>query len=515
MRMPALLVAIALLALVAPRCSSNDDQRRNTLEEAATQSAETSAAQRMAEIDKRLASIEEQLASLSRRIETGIVVAKDPKLPAKPAHKGQEQPAPAAQEDNQTAQDAAQAPTQANAPFELTWTPTEKTRIVLWHAYRGREKAALESAIKVFVQNNPNFDIDAQEVPFSALRDKVTVTIPKGTGPDLFVFAHNTIGDWVFKGGIIAPLSSLIEEYDDFETLETRFIPSTVKALGYQGTLYGLPLAFKSHALFYNKKLVPKAPTTTTELIELAKAAQAAGGKTDDDSVFGLLYDAGLFYNHALWAHAYGDSIMDSEGNCTVNGDGMNRSVQFVRSLAKEHAILGNLDDNMGTFLFNSQRVAFLIKGSWFLGEVDESVDYAVALLPPIEEGILPRPFLGSEGVFLSNATTKKEAAFQVMRWLVSDEAAAIRLIEGQQLVANSALYSDPQLVAKANPALELFRKQADNTVIMPSRPEMQAVWSTLDNALRKAIFGDADISAALNEAQAKIENDIQKMRQR
>ena len=395
--------------------------------------------------------------------------------------------------------------------FGLTWgEPNPAVRIVIWHAYRGREKEAFEKVLAQFSARYPGFDTDVQEVPFSALRDKIVVTIPRGTGPDLFVYAHNNIGDWLLKGGILAPLSTLLEKYDSFDNLG-RFLPDTVKALGYDGTLYGLPLAFKSHALFYNRKLVREPPRTMEELIRIGKEVQAQGGE-GEERTHGLVYDAGLLYNHAGVAHAFGATILDEQGGPHIDTPEFLASVELVRELFTAAGILPDLNDTMGTFLFNSGKAAFVIKGPWFLGEVDPGVEYGVAELPEVAPGKPMKPFLGSEGVFLSAGSKNPEAAFQVMRYLVSAEAARVRFVEGDQLVANLDVYEDAGLTRTANPALEVFRRQAGNTVIMSSRPEMQAVWSTVDNALRNAVFGGADPKTALAEAQAKVAHDISTM---
>jgi len=398
------------------------------------------------------------------------------------------------------------------AEFALTWPePEAPAPVVVWHSYRGKEKEAFEECARAFSARFPKIPIDAQEVPFSALRDKLVVTIPRGTGPDLFVYAHNNIGDWLLKGQILVPLSSFIEKYDSFESLE-RFLPDTVKALAYNGTLYGLPLAFKSHVLFINRKLVSgKAPSTVDEMIAMGKKAMEGGGE-GEEKTYGLVYDAGLLYNHALWAHAFGATILDERGNAHLDTPEMIESVKLVRSFVADHAIMPDLNDAMATFLFNSNKVAFAIKGSWFLGEVDPGVDYEVALLPAVSEGKVPKPFLGSEGIFLSNCAKNREAAFQFMRYVVSDEAARVRYLEGAQLVANKWVYDDPELVKQANPAMDVFRKQANQTVIMSAMPQMQAVWSSADNALRNAIFGTADVEETLRAAQVKVTHDIASM---
>ena len=544
MRVGAVLGALALALAASCGREESAQVRRTQLSELADKAA-------VAPADSRIAALEERLASLEKRL-NGMGGSGQAAVGSEPNATGGSGETPPGAASGQGTGNATGAPGETppgaasgqgtgNAPggsgetppgaapgqgtgnaagaatppehkeFELTYgEPSPAVRIVVWHAYRGREKDAFEKVLKEFSTRFPGFDMDVQEVPFSALRDKIVVTIPRGTGPDLFVYAHNNIGDWLLKGGILAPLSSYVEKYDSFDNLG-KFLPDTVKALAYDGTLYGLPLAFKSHALFYNRKLVKEPPRSMEELIRIGKEVQAAGGE-GEERTHGLVYDAGLLYNHAGFAHAFGATILDDQGKAHIDTPEFRASVDLVRELFTSAGILPDLNDMMGTFLFNSGKAAFVIKGPWFLGEVDAGVDYGVALLPEVAPGKPMKPFLGSEGVFLSAGSKNPEAAFQVMRYLVSSEAARVRYLEGDQLVANLEVYEDAQLAGKANPALDVFRRQAESTVIMSSRPEMQAVWSTVDNALRNAVFGGADVGTTLTEAQAKVEHDISTM---
>ena len=394
-------------------------------------------------------------------------------------------------------------------PFALTVpAPNLETKIVLWHAYRGQEKEAFEKTCTDFTAKFPTIVVAPQEVPFMALRDKIVVTVPRGTGPDLFVYVHNPIGDWLLKGDILVPLSSYIEKLDSFDNL-SRYIPDTVKALAYDGTLYGLPLAFKARAMFYNKKLVKEVPTTVGSLVAAAREASSGEG---EKRIYGMLYEAGLLYHHAPFAHGFGATILDDAGDAHINSAEFVRSAQMVRDWVQNEKVLPDLNKDMAKFLFNNNQAGIVFKGPWFLGEIDEGIKYGVAPMPDVAEGQPAKPYLGADGIFLANCSKNKELAFQVMRYLVSDEAAAVRYVEGGQLVANAGLYDDAELSARANPALEVFRAQANNAVIISARPEMQAIWSTVDNALRKIIFGDGEAQQVLDEAQAKIEKDIASM---
>ena len=261
--------------------------------------------------------------------------------------------------------------------------------------------------------------------------------------------------------------------------------------------------------MFYNKKLIKDVPTTVEGLVAAARAATSGEG---EERIYGMLYEAGLLYHHAPFAHGFGATILDDGGRAHINSEQFVRSAEMVRDWVQNEKVLPDLNKDMAKFLFNNNQAGIVFKGPWFLGEIDEGIEYGVALMPDVAQGQPAKPYLGADGIYLANCSKNKGLAFQVMRYLVSDQAAAVRYVEGGQLVANAGLYDDKELSAKANPALEVFRKQADNAVIISPRPEMQAVWSTADNALRKIIFGDGVAQEVLDEAQAKIEKDIASM---
>jgi arabinogalactan oligomer/maltooligosaccharide transport system substrate-binding protein len=85
---------------------------------------------------------------------------------------------------------------------------------------------------------------------------------------------------------VLEPLSGKV----DGETLK-QFVPEAVKAMVYRKNLYGLPMAFKSLVMFYNKKLLPEPPATMEDLVAKVNALQ-----TDERYV--IVYQAGGLYFH-------------------------------------------------------------------------------------------------------------------------------------------------------------------------------------------------------------------------
>lgn len=376
--------------------------------------------------------------------------------------------------------------------------PKKTTEIVLWHSYRGLEKDALEQVTKKFNNQHNGVRVKLLQVPYDAFVDKVQITTPRGQGPDLFIFAHNMIGEWVDNTPILEPLTNLIPRNE----LE-KFLPKTVDSLVYKGNIYGLPLAFKSVALFYNKALIKTPPATFAQMVKEAQAVTNPSKK-----VWGLVYEAGLFYFNAAWFNGMGVKVLSDDNMPQLDTPQAIKAMLLVRSLVKQYRITpSGINSAMVTSLFNQGKAAMVINGPWFLAELDPKVKYGVTLMPKLAYGGLAKPFLGTEAVFLSKYSKKKTAAKKFMLFLTSDKIAKIRLDKGRQMVANKALYTD-ELFQK-NPVAKTFWVEAKTSIIMPKSPNMQLIWPVMDMAIQKAVFGDVDAKKALQDAQAKVMSDL------
>jgi arabinogalactan oligomer/maltooligosaccharide transport system substrate-binding protein len=362
----------------------------------------------------------------------------------------------------------------------------EPTEVTLWHSYRATELSALKASVDAFHALGTPIKVVLRAVPFDAFNDKIRVVVPQGRGPDLFIFAHDTIGAWAEM--------DLIEPLSNWTTTEDRaaFLPETVKALVYRNALYGLPIAFKSVALFYNKALITAPPKTVEELISLAKQ-HTAGDR------YGLVYEATNLYFHAPWLFAYGAEVLDGNDNPVLNSEGAIKAIELARSLVKVHGITPmSVNTGMVSGYFNEGRAAMVINGPWMRGEL-AGVDYGVAPLPSVE-GKAAKPFLGVEAVYLNKQSPRKEAAMEVARYLTSDASAAIRYEVGKQPVANRSTWEKPP--GGGDPVMDAFREQAKVAVVMPSSPAMQAIWTPYNGALLSVIAGDTKPSDAIAEAQ-------------
>ena len=383
-----------------------------------------------------------------------------------------------------------------------------ETKLVVWHAYRGQEKAAFQEVVTAYNKSAAGKGIVVQTlaVPYDAYADKITAAVPRGKGPDVFIFAQDRLGGWIEAGNTVEPLDFFLED-----EVRDRFIGLTLEAMTSHDTVYGLPFNYKNIAMIFNKAMVKEPPRTSGELIAFAKKhTEVAAGR------FGLTYTYSDYYCHAALMNAFGGRVFDAGAKPVVNSAENIEAIKPLLRWYQTDAVLpADPSTALVTTLFNSGKTPIVFNGPWFLGEISETIDYGVTPLPTIDEagGAPMRPWVTVEGLYIAAPSQHKDEAYEFIKFVSSVESAEIMAIKGRQLPANKAVYKIPE-IAK-DPILSAFRKQLDVAVPMPNIAEMTMMWSPVTTAMNKIIRGTASPEAALNEAQANIEKNLASLRKR
>jgi maltose-binding protein MalE len=341
--------------------------------------------------------------------------------------------------------------------------------VVLWHAYNGTERTALEATAAQWNTEHPDQELELVAVPYGAFADKLTSAIPGGNGPDLFIYPQDRIGDWA-DSGVIEP----IEFWLDDKRVE-RFSTEAVAAMAYKGSLWGLPVTVKSLALYYRTDLVATPPASTDALLALAPQMRARDG-------YAIAYANVDLYGHAPWLFGYGGKIMDDEGKLSIATPEAASAMTFARKLVVDGVAPDHAEGPAAT----------VMSGPWFVADIAANVPWQVAPLPDVSATGRPAaPFLGAEGILMSARAHDKQTAFAVMDALTSDRAAIERAKLARQVVPNPAAYADPDVAR--DPVLAAFRAQLAHTVPMPMGPAMRMVWTPYKTALGEVLAGRAE----------------------
>jgi maltose-binding protein MalE len=371
--------------------------------------------------------------------------------------------------------------------------PSQDAGVVLWHSYTGAERTALEQTAARWNQSHADKPLTLVFVPDEVIGDKLSSAIPRGNGPDLFIRAHDRIGNWA-DAGVLEPIEFWVDD-----ARADRFTDQALGAMAYGNSLYGLPVALKSLAMFYRTDLVAKPPTTTDELIAM---------KHGDDVV--LAYANIDLYGHAAWLHGFGGRIMDDAGKLAIASPEAARAMEFARSLVEKRVIPADVQDPQVQAMFNDGTAPMVLQGPWFIPNIGSGVPWKVAPLPTISvTGKPAAPFLSVEGIMMSARARDKDAAFAVMDELTSDADAIVRGHLARQVVANRAAWDDPQIAD--DPVLAVFRAQLANTVAMPKAKGMRMVWTPYRTALGEVLSGRAEAGPQLLSVERQVQTYLER----
>lgn len=388
----------------------------------------------------------------------------------------------------------------------LTAMAAPPVELVIWHSYRGGEAAAFEKVVANYnaAKGPSGIKITTLPVPYDALADKITAAVPRGKGPDMFIFAQDRLGGWVEAGKTIEPIDFYVDK-----ATKDRFLPSTVEAMTYRGTLYALPFNYKVITMVYNKKLLTKIPKTTGELVTVARSlTDASTGR------FGVAYWYSNFYYHAILMNAFGGGAFDASAKPILNCEGNVKSLDLLlKWVDKDKFLPAEPSTALVTALFNDGKAAIVFSGPWFLGEIAKGIDYGLATLPTVDEagGKPMRPWMTVEGVYIAAGSKNKDAAYDFVKYVTDVGAAKIMAVEGRQTPANKLVYDDPQVVN--DPILKVFRQQVEAAVPMPNLAEMSMMWTPASSAMAAIVQKSATVKAALDQAQKEVVEAVKLLR--
>ncbi|MBS1151213.1 MAG: putative sugar transporter permease/periplasmic sugar-binding protein [Myxococcaceae bacterium] len=344
----------------------------------------------------------------------------------------------------------------------------------LWHAYRGGEEQALQQLAKEFTAQTGQ-EVELLAVPYDAFSSKITSAIPHNAGPDLFIFAHERLRQFV-RLGVVSP--------SELPKFSAGYLKPAVDALEVDGVHYGWPLSLKCLALFHNRKLVEVPPQSTAQLLELLPTLSNA-----EQNRFGLAYEAGDFYFHAPILFGFAGQLFGPDGKSQFDTPEMAASLGFIRQMQDARWIPQEASGALVKSLFNDGRAAMVISGPWFAGEIDAKVDYAITALPTVSQTGLPmRPFLGVEAAFVSSKSTQQAQAQALAKFLSDGPGAVTRAVLGRQIPAALAAYEDPKV--QDDFVISSFRKAALQATPTPNTLEMTRVWEPMKLSLRAVLQG-------------------------
>lgn len=173
-----------------------------------------------------------------------------------------------------------------------------------------------EKAIADWDAANADFPVKVEVVGWDQCQDKATTLAAAGSPAGLAYVGSRTLKE--FAG------NDLIVEVPMTDEEKAAYYPHIVDTVTIDGTQWGVPIAFSTKALYWNKDLFTQAgldpekpPTTWAEEIEMAKVIKEKTGiagyglpaKTFDNTMHQFLH----------WVYTNNGSVIDAEGTITLD----------------------------------------------------------------------------------------------------------------------------------------------------------------------------------------------------
>jgi len=331
----------------------------------------------------------------------------------------------------------------------------------------------------------------AVEQPADPRADFV-IAAPAGEGPDLLIGAHDWIGQLV-ENGLLAPV--------DLAGKEDQFVEEAIQGFTYNGELYGMPINTENVAFFRNTDLVPEAPETWEEVLEICaeladQVEQCYAQREGDPYHFYPIQSAfggDVFGRTEDGSFNPEDVLIDSEGSI--------QAAEFLDTMREEGYFQPGGDYEVVHTLFETGEAAFLITGPWALERINESgVPYAISAIPAGTQA--GAPFLGVQG-FMVNAFGEGQIEAQLfLTEFIATEEVMTELAERSGRPSAFVPVLEQQM---EDETIAGFAEAGEGGTPMPAIPEMASVWDAWTQAIVLIVQGGEEPEVAFQNAAEQI----------
>lgn len=368
----------------------------------------------------------------------------------------------------------------------------DANKLVIWH---DKEEAVIAALSDYLAQAAP--DLDVQFEKKTSLTDSLKlVGNDPSAAPDLFLFAHDKIGVFA-EMGILAPVAPLLED-----GTQDAFLPMTIDAATYKGTLYQLPLYFETLLFMYNRRYMrdEEVPATTETLYSYMENNTGRGR-------YGFVEQHSTAYYCAAWIHGFGGSIIDSSAVPFPDEQAVQEALAYHLKFVK--LMPGETEYNTVNTLFLEGKADATIGGPWMVPSAREAgIDLGIAPMPTVDEtGLALAPYSGVQGLHVLKAAAEKktDAVKALLRALAKPEIGTSLALASGCAPANSECYEDARVAE--DPLVQAMRQTAEIAVPMPNIPEMDVMWTVVSNLLTDVNLSGKDIASSFQAAKAQAES--------
>ncbi|MET0575372.1 MAG: extracellular solute-binding protein [Mesorhizobium sp.] len=357
--------------------------------------------------------------------------------------------------------------------------------------------------IKQWEAANPGFKIAPEVVGWDQCQDKVTTLAAAGTPVGIAYVGSRTLKQFA-QNELIVPIPFSEEE-------KKSYFPFVVGTVTTDGQQWGVPVAFSTKSLYWNKDLFAaagldpeKAPATWAEELAAAKAIKEKTG-TAGFGVVAKTFD-NTMHQFLHWVYTNDGTVIDDAGNITLD------SPQNLEAITALRDITPFAEEGPTSYEQNEVRAIFL---DGKLGMIQASVGaknllkdakfkWGVAPLPLGPHAKGPGTLLITDSLAVFKGTGVEDKAIEFAKFLTSPE--------------NQPVYEAQEGLTPLRPGPAVDKLVADDPQWKPfidgisfGGPEplfvdYKGLQNTMIELVQSVVTGKAEPADALKKAAADLE---------
>lgn len=399
---------------------------------------------------------------------------------------------------------------------------TEPTAVLYWNYMTNMEE--IEGAIlENFNAAKPDIAVSYEFVPWQQYWQKLNATLAAGDPPDLWNTAPTFYYEYILRNQLTD-----LSEYVDMSINMSEFHETALSGYDFNNRLYGVPRNIVTQAIYFNKDIFAEAGVepppldgnwTFEDMLQKALAiTQDTNGDGTPDIWGTEAMQSGSHLDAFIMAN--GGEIFNGEFRRDLQGMEANYDSDLARATYQYFADLINLHkvaypagefEGMGD-PFMTGRLGMRWNLNWGpLTYAEAPFDWDITTAPKGSQSQLV--YGGADGLVLSEASTSKDASWDLVLWLIDPETGGTFLTESGAmpvLATEAAMESYRQTFPDKN--MNAFIASADmarNTFTLG-----YSEWkSALQDELDQAFLGNKPIDQMCVDANAAVNAALERIR--
>lgn len=352
---------------------------------------------------------------------------------------------------------------------------------------------------------NPGWKVEPELVGWAQCQDKATTLAAAGSPVALAYVGSRTLKEFA--------ANDMIVEVPMTDEEKAAYYPHIVDTVTFDGTQWGVPIAFSTKALYWNKDLFKQAgldpetpPKTWAEEIEMAKTIKEKTGipgfglsaKTFDNTMHQFLH----------WVYTNDGQIVDADGNIVMDSPQVLAALQAYKDIVpySEEGPTA-YEQNEVRAIWLDGKVAMIQAAVGAAYRADEAkMNWGVAPLPLGPDAKGPGTLLITDSLAIFKGSGVEDKAVEFAKYITSPEVQ--EQYEGAGAAGLTPLRPSPavdKLLAE-KPFWQPFIDGIEFGGPEPLLTDYKGFQNAMITMVQSVVTGEAEPAAALDKASAEIE---------